>query len=195
MSKKDSGSDKDRPRSRANSESATPVCTYVVRHATALARGAWTASDALRPLNDRGHKQAQALVGYFDTGPDNAQSHKHVSGALPKPTLLMSSRAERCLATLQPLAQACGLPIVAAEFLAEGSDADIFLVQVKELAAAGGVPVLCTHGDVILSVVDVLVAAGTLFEGPVEAKKGSILILETESGSVESVRYIPPDKV
>jgi broad specificity phosphatase PhoE len=107
----------------------------------------------------------------------------------------MSSPAERCLATLQPLAQACGLPIVAGDFLSEGSDADSFLVQVKGLATPGAVPVLCTHGDVIVGVLDVLMSLGTRFEGPVETKKGSILILETESGSVGSVRYIAPDKV
>jgi len=174
---------------------APRVSIHVVRHANALARDAWTGSDALRPLTDRGRKQARALVDHFDTGPAGERSHKHDGGELPKPTLLMSSRAERCLATLQPLAQACRLPIVAAEFLSEGSDADSFLVQVKEITAAGGVPVLCTHGDVILSVLDVLTAVGRRFAGPVDVKKGSILILETESGSVESARYIPPDKV
>ena len=134
-------------------------------------------------------------MDHFETGHLDSKTRKNRNGALPGPTLLMSSRAERCLATLQPLAQACGLPIVAAEFLSEGSSADGFLVQVKELASAGGVPVLCTHGDVIWSLVDLLTAAGTRFAGPVDAKKGSILILDTESGSVESARYIPPDKV
>jgi 8-oxo-dGTP diphosphatase len=200
MTKQGSGPAKARPRAQAKSGPAgpvpvpVPVRIYVVRHANAVARDAWSGPDARRPLTDRGLKQARALLNRFDTGADRARPRKQ-AGALPKPTLLMSSGAERCLATLQPLAQACGLPIVTAEFLSEGSDADSFLVQVKELAAAGGVPVLCTHGDVIWSLVDVLAAAGTRFAGPVEAKKGSILVLETVSGSVESADYIPPDKV
>jgi broad specificity phosphatase PhoE len=195
MSKQNSSSDKPRPRPHAERGAADRVSIYVVRHANAVARGAWPGSDVLRPLNDRGHRQARALVDHFDTGPGDRGPHTRASCVLPKPTLLMSSRAERCLATLQPLAHACGLPIIAAEFLSEGSAADSFLVQVKELAATAGVPVLCTHGDVIWSLVDVLSAAGTRFASPVDVKKGSILILETESGSVESARYIPPDKV
>jgi len=182
------------PPAHAKSGPVVQVPIYVVRHANAVARDAWGGPDAGRPLTDRGLKQARALLHRFDTGADRARPRKQ-AGALPKPTLLMSSGAERCLATLQPLAQACGLPIVTAEFLSEGSGADGFLVQVKELAAAGGVPVLCTHGDVIWSLVDALAAAGTRFTVPVEAKKGSLLILWTGAGSVESADYIPPDKV
>jgi broad specificity phosphatase PhoE len=107
----------------------------------------------------------------------------------------MSSRAERCLATLQPLSAACELPVVISDFLSEGTDVSSFLMQVKELAASGGVPVLCTHGDVIWALVEMLVDAGTPLAGPVEVRKGSILVLETESGSIESARYVPPAKV
>ena len=57
--------------------------------------------------------------------------------------------------------------------------------------AAGGVPVLCSHGDVIWALVEVLEAAGTRFSGPVDVRKGSILILEVESGSVNSARLHP----
>jgi 8-oxo-dGTP diphosphatase len=107
----------------------------------------------------------------------------------------MSSRAERCLATLQPLSAACELPIIIADFLSEGTDVTSFLLQVKELATSGGVPVLCTHGDVIWALVEVLEAAATPLAGPVEVRKGSILVLEIEAGSIESARYIPPAKV
>ena len=173
-----------------------PASIYVVRHAHALPRDGWTGSDSDRPLTDRGIKEARALVARFDTASPEAPSHKRSARARePRPTLLMSSAAKRCLATLQPLADACGLPIVIEEFLSEGSDADGLLVRFKELTAAGAVPVLCTHGDVIWGLVDLLVAAGTPLSGPVEVRKGSILVLDTESGSVESARYIPPAKV
>jgi hypothetical protein len=107
----------------------------------------------------------------------------------------MSSGAERCVATLRPLASACELPIVIAEFLSEGSEPAELLHELKSLAGAGGVPVLCSHGDVLLGAVELLEAAGTRFGGPAEVRKGSILILEAGSGSIESARYIPPDKV
>jgi 8-oxo-dGTP diphosphatase len=87
------------------------------------------------------------------------------------------------------------LPIATAEFLSEGSDASSALQQVRELAADGGVPVLCTHGDVIWGMVELLEKAGAYLPGPVDVKKGSIWVLEAGSGSIASARYIPPAKV
>jgi broad specificity phosphatase PhoE len=68
-------------------------------------------------------------------------------------------------------------------------------MQAKELAAGGGVPVLCTHGDVIWGMVELLEKAGAYLPGPVDVKKGSVWVLEIESGSIGSARYIPPVKV
>jgi 8-oxo-dGTP diphosphatase len=178
-------------------DSMAAVAVYLVRHAHAQPRDGWAGSDRERPLTDRGAKEAQAIVDHFDTGPPGG-ALSHDLGAVqpePRPTLLMSSSAERCLATLRPLAAACGLPVGTAEFLAEGSDACSSLVQLKDLAARGGVPVLCTHGDVVWGILELLEKAGVRLTGPLDAKKGSIWVLETVSGSVESARYIPPDKV
>jgi 8-oxo-dGTP diphosphatase len=172
------------------------VAVYVVRHAHAQPRDGWTGPDDERPLTDRGVKEARALADRFDTGARGSRPDK--SGALPReprPTLLLSSSAKRCLATLGPLAAACGLPVGTAEFLSEGSDADGALVQLRKLAADGGVPVLCTHGDVIWGMVELLEKAGAFLPGPVDVKKGSVWVLETESGSIGSARYIPPAKV
>lgn len=173
-----------------------PVPIYVVRHAQAEPRDAWAGSDRDRPLTGRGGRQAAALVGHFDIGADGSSPRAPRLRALEaRPTLLLSSPAERCLATLGPLARACGLPVLTADFLSEGSEADSFLMRVKQLAAAGEIVVACTHGDVIWGTVDLLVAGGTRLEGSVDIKKGSTLVLEFESGSVASARYVPPDKV
>ncbi len=172
------------------------AAVYVVRHAHAVPRDAWGGSERDRPLTERGAREATALVDRFDTTSVDSASHKRGGKThKPRPTILMASRAERCLSTLQPLATACGLPIVIAEWLSEGTDVDSFFVQLKELAAGGGLPVICTHGDVIWSLVDLLVAAGTPIAGPVEIRKGSILVLEMAGGDVESARYVPPAKV
>lgn len=181
---------------RARDEPRATVAVYVVRHAHAQPRDGWTGPDDERPLTDRGVKEAQALADRFDTGAPGARSLR--SGAPPReprPTLLVSSSAKRCLATLGPLAAACGLPVGTAEFLSEGSDAGSALMQAKELAAGGGVPVLCTHGDVIWGMVELLEKAGAYLPGPVDVKKGSVWVLEIESGSIGSARYIPPVKV
>jgi 8-oxo-dGTP diphosphatase len=180
---------------------AMAVPVYLVRHAHAQPREGWRGSDKHRPLTDRGAKEAVALTRRFDVshssvGPGQAPSREHrARGLEPRPTLLVSSSAERCLATLRPRAAACELPIVIAGFLSEGSDANEAFMQMKDLAASGGVPVFCSHGDVIWGIVDILRAAGTGFDAQVDVKKGSVLILEMRSGSVESARYIPPDKV
>ncbi|MGA2527776.1 MAG: histidine phosphatase family protein [Acidimicrobiales bacterium] len=172
------------------------VSIYVVRHAHAHPRDGWGGSDRHRPLTERGEKEAEAIARRFESDAASVSSKKHSTKARePRPTLLMSSGAERCLATLRPLAAACELPIVIAEFLSEGSEPAELVHELKNLAAAGGVPVLCSHGDVILGAVEVLAASGTQFAGPAEVRKGSILILEAGPGSIESARYIPPDKV
>jgi 8-oxo-dGTP diphosphatase len=172
------------------------VAVYVVRHAHAQPREGWTGQDEDRPLTDRGLKEAQALARHFDTGASGARPRKSaVAPREPRPTLLLSSSARRCLETLRPLAAACGLPVGTAEFLSEGSDASSALVQARELATNGGVPVLCTHGDVIWGMVELLEKAGAYLPGPVDVKKGSIWVLEAESGSIRSARYISPAKV
>jgi len=173
-----------------------PVPIYVVRHAQAESRVSWAGPDEDRPLTSRGIRQARALVARFDTAAHSSESRRRGARLLERrPTLLMSSPAERCRATLGPLAAACDLPVVISDFLSEGSAADSFLVRVERLAAGGDIAVLCTHGDVIWGAIDLLVAGGTRLDGPVEVKKGSILVIEAEAGAIGSARYVPPDKV
>jgi broad specificity phosphatase PhoE len=173
------------------------VAVYVVRHGDAEPRDSWAGSDKERPLTGRGVREARALVDRFDIGPLGARTHDfNAPKQEPRPTQLLSSSAERCLATLRPLGGACGLPVASAEFLAEGSDAAVVLTRLGELATAGGgVPVICTHGDVIWGIVELLESFKIPLIGTVDVKKGSIWVLETEDGSVKAARYIPPGKV
>jgi 8-oxo-(d)GTP phosphatase len=173
------------------------VAVYVVRHGDAEPRDAWPGSDIDRPLTGTGVREARALVDRFDTGPLGARLREFgFPKPEPRPTLLESSRAERCLATLRPLAGACGLPVGTADYLAEGSDGATVLARIEELAAGSdGVPVLCTHGDVIWAIIELLESAGIPLVGPMDVRKGSIWVLETDSGPVTSARYIAPGKV
>ncbi len=173
------------------------VAVYVVRHGDAEPRERWTGGEIERPLTGQGVREARALVDRFDTGPLGARVREFgAPKPEPRPTLLVSSSAERCLATLRPLAGACGLPITTAEYLAEGSDGGDVLARIEELAVANdGVPVLCTHGDVIWAIIELLETAGVPLAGPMDVKKGSIWVLETAPGSIASARYIPPGKV
>ncbi|MGO9964440.1 MAG: SixA phosphatase family protein [Acidimicrobiales bacterium] len=181
---------------KASDEPRAPVAVYLVRHAHAVPREGWSGRDEDRPLTDRGEKEARALAARYETTASGTRPRRAVTRRRePRPTLLLSSGASRCLATLAPLANACGLPVGTAEFLLEGSDPRGVLEKAKELAGSGGVPVLCTHGDVIWGVVELLEKSGAYLPGPVDVKKGSIWVLEIESGAIGSARYMPPAKV
>jgi broad specificity phosphatase PhoE/8-oxo-dGTP pyrophosphatase MutT (NUDIX family) len=157
-------------------ELSVPV--YLVRHAKAGNRQAWQGSDRTRPLTEEGRGQAVQLVSLLGTGPL---------------TRLLSSPFLRCMQTLEPLAQARRMTIDASEALAEGADPDGAL-NLLATAAQDGPAVLCTHGDVVVAVVERLLDRGVELKGrkPADYKKGSSWELEIQDGVFVSARYLPP---
>lgn len=139
-----------------------------MRHAWAGDRDAWTADDRLRPLDERGRRQAQALPGLL---------------APYRPVRLLTSPYLRCVQTLEPLAAALGLPLAGREELAEGTG-DAVLGLLPGLASG---TVLCTHGDIV-----------ELLAGPGQPKKkGSVWLLERDAGAPGGwapARYLKPPK-
>jgi broad specificity phosphatase PhoE len=105
------------------------MSVVLLRHASAGDRGEWKDDDQLRPLDDRGRRQALALRSLADR----------------RVTRIVSSPYVRCVETVEPLAATLGLPIDVDERLAEGADPDDALALLAEVD--GGVA--CTHGDVI----------------------------------------------
>src|SRR5918996_1510427 len=103
----------------------------LVRHASAGDRSAWEGDDRLRPLDERGRRQAAGLVEALD-------GHRIER--------IVSSPYLRCVDTVEPLAAARGLPVEHSDELGEerqGSDA------APALRALAGEPVVvCTHGGV-----------------------------------------------
>ena len=79
---------------------------YVVRHAKAGSRSAWTEDDRIRPLSENGWEQAKAL----------GQLLVRLS-----PSVLLSSPYLRCIQTLEPLSELCGLPVVVEPRIEEDS--------------------------------------------------------------------------
>jgi 8-oxo-(d)GTP phosphatase len=152
----------------------TPV--YLVRHAKAKNRNRWEGPDDLRPLTNTGKLQARALVEL----PDVAHSRR-----------LVSSPYVRCRQTFEPLADVLSLPIEVADELSEGARTASAIELILSLARQGPVA-LCTHGDVMTSVVKQLLTDGVPLSGPLEFKKGSAWILVVHEGSFESGRYVPP---
>lgn len=135
----------------------------LVRHARAGDRELWRGDDRLRPLDRRGARQAEALAPLL--------AAHGASRILTSPWL-------RCVATVEPLARLTGMAPAHEDALGEGSG-DAVLGLLPRLAPG---TVLCTHGDVIETVVG---------EGR-RKQKGSVWLLEWRGGVLEPASYLPP---
>jgi 8-oxo-(d)GTP phosphatase len=137
----------------------------LVRHARAGDPAEWTDDDRVRPLDKKGRQQAEALVAPL------------AGYAL---TRLVSSPYVRCVETLEPLATRLKLPIEREDAIAEGASAEEGLALLGRLGP--GPVVLCTHGDVMESLVGE--------DAP--KKKGSTWLLARHERGVQRLRYWPP---
>jgi 8-oxo-(d)GTP phosphatase len=147
---------------------------YVVRHAKAGIRAAWSGPDEERPLTRRGRKQARRLVERFQ-GLDIQR--------------ILSSPFVRCMQTVEPLAEARGLPVEVATELREGASVDELL---RGLATFGDRPtVVCGHGTEIRSMIDRLEAGGATIEGARGIAKGSVWVLDREGERIVAAHYLP----
>jgi 8-oxo-(d)GTP phosphatase len=136
---------------------------FLVRHASAGDRKKWTGDDRLRPLDERGFREAKGLVKIIQEG---------------RPTRVLSSGYVRCRQTVEPLAEALGLEVEERVELAEGASSTDVHRLVDGLSSE--LPVLCTHGDVV----DELLGE--------ESPKGSTWVLEVANGDLERLEYLPP---
>jgi 8-oxo-dGTP diphosphatase len=148
---------------------------FIVRHAYAGQRKEWDGQDFLRPLPQKGMRQAEALVERF-AGVELAH--------------LKSSPYVRCVQTMEPLAADRGLPVEPCDDLAEGTSAGRAIGLLESLV--GRPTALCSHGDVIEAAVRELITRGMRVDGRVDFAKGSIWELWGRAGSIESGRYIDP---
>jgi phosphohistidine phosphatase SixA len=148
---------------------------YLVRHAHAGSKHAWSGPDALRPLSEVGHAQAVGLVDRLSDWPV---------------TRILSSPSTRCLQTVAPLAADRGLQIETVEALAVDGDARrvLRMLIVPALATA----VLCTHGEVIGAVLNYTGEAGLRLPDPPQREKGSVWVVEGGHGLLLEARYVGP---
>lgn len=138
------------------------MIVYLVRHGRAGHRGRWDGDDRVRPLDERGRRQAELLVGQLD-GREVGR--------------IASSPYVRCVDTVVPLAEALSLELEATDALAEGATA----ADALELFASTDVPlVVSVHGDLVED----------LLGEP--AKKGETIVLEVEDGEVRVLERWPP---
>ena len=136
----------------------------------------WRGVDFERPLDDNGRMQAEAIAAALADRPVRR---------------ILSSPYVRCVETVVPLGLALDLPVEACDELAEGTGVAAFEL-LGSLASAEGDSVLCSHGDVIPSVLWVLHQYGLDMPDLGRCKKGSIWELEVSDGRIVGATYRHP---
>jgi 8-oxo-dGTP diphosphatase len=114
-----------------------PAVTAVVvllRHGYAGERGEWDGPDAVRPLDERGRTQAEALVDLV---------------ALFAPERLVSATPDRCRQTLLPAASLLDLPVAADPAYDETSESAVAVAALRELAGTVESAVVVSQGKLI----------------------------------------------
>jgi len=138
------------------------VPLLVVRHALAGHQSEWEGDDRLRPLDEKGRRQAAGLPGLL---------------ARFEIARIASGSYLRCTQTVEPLSEQRGLPIEERRELDEGAALGETLGLLREL---GGDAVLCTQGEVLEN----------LFGE--SGEKGSTRIVELRDGEPAVLEYLRP---
>jgi broad specificity phosphatase PhoE len=150
------------------------MAIYLLRHAKAGQRSAWTDPDWLRPLSVTGRQQARDLLHTL-----HKARFEHI----------LSSPYVRCMETVVPLAAHHELAVEPTEALAEGASLEGALALTKEYADGGAV--FCTHGDIIPAMLEHYAANGTNLGHEPRCEKGSIWVITGDITGAPKARYIP----
>ncbi len=147
---------------------------YVVRHAKAGHATRWTGDDSLRPLTRKGARQAEALVEIL--APFTIKT-------------VLSSPYQRCVQTVQPLADARGLKVQQTPMLATGRGLDGLLELLGD--AKLGDAVLSTHADLVWELVEELGRRHVPMESDGGFAKAATWVIDVVNGNPAGARYIP----
>lgn len=164
----------DRDREVLDAAAGLDVPAYLLRHAKAGDREAWPGDDDSRPLSNTGRRQAKGLV-------------RALADVVIK--RILSSPAVRCVESVRPLSEQRGLPIEPRDELLEGAPLSGLLALLDELRSP---TVFCGHGDLIPAAIEHFEARGAVVGPDRGWKKGSVWVLERESGLVVRATYVPP---
>jgi broad specificity phosphatase PhoE len=151
---------------------------YLVRHADAGDKRAWTGPDDDRPLSSTGHREAEGLAALLASFPVSE---------------IVSSPAVRCWQTVQPLAEQRRLAVRTDGALAADAEVDRAVALVLDTLAVD--MVLCTHGELIGPVIGRLRELGAPIGDDVGWPKGSVWLLESADGAITRATYLPPPSV
>lgn len=150
------------------------MAIYLVRHAKAGKKSQWKGPDLTRPLDELGRVQAKALAAKISE---------------VAPTKLMSSPFLRCVQSLEDLSELTGLPVITDERLAEERDV---AAAIQLLEQAPDRAVICSHGDMIPAVIQILEGGGMTITSTPDWRKASVWVLERNMKSFISAAAWPP---
>ena len=147
---------------------------YLLRHAHAGNKKTWPGPDDRRPLSTTGRREAAGLVPLLRDRPI---------------ATILSSPALRCEQTVRPLAEQRGLPV--------GLDGRLDVDAGLDDAAMLVRPdlddvVLCTHGELIGQLLELLRAKGAPIDQDAQWPKGSTWLLRLNGDRVAEATYLPP---
>lgn len=150
---------------------------FLVRHASAGGRSPSTDDDLDRQLDTAGLEQAETLIELLGD-----------RGIVE----IYSSRAIRCVQTVEPLAQHLGLAVQVHPALVEGQSAVMAVHLARGLATAGTNAVLSSHGDIIPDSIQTLAREGMIITGQRGWSKGSTWELSTRGGDITEAKFLGP---
>ena len=148
------------------------MTVFLIRHGHAGDRGTWSGDDRLRPLSRRGFVQAEDIALLLGERPI---------------TVVRSSPAIRCLQTVAPLAHVRTCTVESDARLVEGSDAEAALALIDEFP--DGELALCSHGDVIPELIELLRRRGVPSQGR-GCEKGSVWQLDRDGPTITKAVYL-----
>jgi 8-oxo-dGTP diphosphatase len=168
----------------------------LVRHAKAQSRDRWWGKpDRERPLTKAGTAQSKSLA---------------VELAARPVVRILTSPSRRCVQTVEPLAERLGLDIEPAEVLGEAPSVPLLdagdtwvasawlggraLALVDEVIADSpeGDIVMCSHGDIVPSLMAALAGRDGLDIRDVHLKKGARFVLTFKGPICAAVTEVPP---
>lgn len=155
---------------------AGTVPLILLRHACAGVRRLDSATDLARPLDAGGAADAELLA---------------VLLASYGRCRVVSSAAERCLATVRPYAQAVGVPVEVDPDLTLGSEVGTDWTgsarRAAELAVAGEPVIICAHRENLPAMIEAACAAlQSRPPGGPPLDKGSFVVLQSDHGVLRS---------
>lgn len=153
----------------------------LVRHASAGSRSKWRGDDRARLLDKAGHTQAEALMKLLRRF---------------AVTEIVSADYTRCVQTVEPLSEVLAIPIGEEPLFSEdgypGNESKA-MSMIRTLSDLEGAAVVCTQGNVVPEIVQMLADEDGLPPiEPFEAKKGSAWALSFDSERLVGADYFAP---